>query len=301
MAADIRTKVEWPTLAMLALTYAMWMLGTLVWEWSAIVSIVIVTLAVTQFSSLQHEVLHGHPFANQKLNEALVFPALTLFVPYERFRDLHLQHHMDPNLTDPYDDPEANFLDPEVWSALSGVTKRVLRINNTLLGRMILGPIISTYSFVTTDWVRVRAGDAEVARAWLLNAVGVGLVMIWLVFFTSMPILGYCLAAYFGYGILKIRTFLEHRAHEAFRARSVVVEDRGPLALLFLNNNYHVVHHCSPQVAWYRLPALYAEKRDYYLRRNDAYVYKNYLEIFRLYFFKAKDDLPHPIWPVRKS
>ena len=37
--------------------------------------------------------------------------------------------------------------------------------------------------------------------------------------------------------------------------------------------------------------------RDDYLRRNDGYRYANYAEIFRRYFFKAKDPVPHPLWP----
>ena len=35
-------------------------------------------LAIAQYSSLQHEVLHGHPFRNQTLNDALVFGGVTI-------------------------------------------------------------------------------------------------------------------------------------------------------------------------------------------------------------------------------
>ena len=34
----------------------------------------------------------------------------------------------------------------------------------------------------------------------------------------------------------------------------MIIEDRGPLSLLFLNNNYHVIHHIHPRVPWYKLP-----------------------------------------------
>ena len=78
---------------------------------------------------------------------------------------------------------------------------------------------------------------------------------LWLLAVGAMPVWAYLLAAYLGWSLLKIRTFLEHRAHEAARARTVIIEDRGPLALLFLNNNFHVVHHMHPGVPWYRLPA----------------------------------------------
>jgi fatty acid desaturase len=105
------------------------------------------------------------------------------------------------------------------------------------------------------------------------------------------------LSAYVALSILKIRTFLEHRAHERARGRSVVVEGGLILPFLFLNNNLHCVHHAKPQVAWYRLPAIYAGQRDEFLRRNEGYRYANYGEIFRLYFLKTKDLVPHPLWP----
>jgi fatty acid desaturase len=293
--------IEWPTLALLALTYVVWITGTLLWDVSALLSLVLTSIAIAQYSSLQHEVLHGHPFANQRLNEALVFPAFSLVVPYIRFRDTHLAHHYDPNLTDPYDDAESNYFDPAVWERTPRLMQKLLRINNTLLGRMLLGPAIGTYYFVKSDLALIRAGDRGIAMAWVLNGVGVVMVLAWLLAFGSMPVLAYVLAAYIGYALLKIRTFLEHRAHVAFRARTVIIEDRGPLSLLFLNNNLHVVHHMHPAVPWYHLPRMYAAKRDHYQRRNEAYVYRNYAEIFAKYLFKAKDPVPHPVWPVKKS
>jgi fatty acid desaturase len=290
--------IEWPTLLLLAVTYGTWAFGT---TWLAGLSLplaVLVTgVAIAQFSSLQHEVLHGHPFRSRRLNEALVFPGLTLVVPYGRFRDLHLAHHHDPSLTDPYDDPESNYLDPAVWGRLSGPVRLLLRVNNSLAGRMVLGPLIGTVMLMTADLRAIRRGEAGVLSAWAWHAAGVALVLAWLLAVGQMPVWTYVLAAYGGYALLKIRTFLEHRAHEAFRARTVVVEDRGPLAFLFLNNNLHVVHHMHPQVAWYRLPALYAANRAHYLRRNDGYVYRSYAQIFRQYLFRAKDPVPHPIWP----
>ena len=183
---------------------------------------------------------------------------------------------------------------------MSRPLRALLRVNNTLLGRILLGPAIGTWFFIKGDIALYRQGQRQILRAWVLNGLGVLLVVGWLAAFTEMPFLAYVAAAYLGYSLLKIRTYLEHRAHEAFRARTVIIEDRGPLALLFLNNNLHVVHHMHPAEPWYRLPALYAERREHYQRRNEAYVYRSYGEIFRRYLFKAKDPVPHPVWPVRK-
>lgn len=286
-------------MVLLATTYAVWATGTLLWETSTILSLLLTALAIAQFSSLQHEALHDHPFRHKALNEAAVFPALALFVPYRRFRDTHLQHHFDPALTDPYDDPESNYLDPVKWAALSRPMQTLLRWNNTLAGRMIIGPVLGTANFLAGEIALAR--DARVRNAWALHAAGLALVAAWLAICTTMPFWAYLLAVYFALAILRIRSFLEHRAHDLFRSRTVVIEDRGPLALLFLNNNFHVVHHMHPNVPWYDLPALYAERRAHFLRRNGSYVFRNYAEIFRAYLWRAKDPVPHPVWPVKKT
>ncbi|MBL9050112.1 MAG: fatty acid desaturase [Tabrizicola sp.] len=301
MPTDTRT-IEWPTLFIFAATYALWALATTVlWGLSPTLAVLVAALAIGQYSSLTHEVLHGHPLPSQTLSEALVFPGLTVFVPYLRFRDLHLQHHFDPNLTDPYDDPESNYMDPEVWARLTRPMQMLLRFNNTLFGRMLVGPAISIWALLKGDAQAIARGDRRVALGWGLHALGMIPVGLWLWAVGSMPVWAYLLAAYLGWSLLKIRTYLEHRAHEAARARTVVIESRGPLSLLFLNNNFHVVHHMHPTVAWYALPALYRSRRDHYLRRNDSYVYRSYTEIFRRHLFRAKDPVPHPIWPVQKS
>ncbi|MGV8987915.1 MAG: fatty acid desaturase [Cypionkella sp.] len=293
-------EIEWPTIALLATTYLAWVIGTLLWGHSAVLSLILTGVAVAQYASLQHEALHGHPFRNETLNEALVFPAITICVPYRRFRDTHLQHHFDPSLTDPYDDPESGYCDPQVWNRLSRPAQRVLRLNNTLLGRIVLGPFVGTWVFLAREFTLLRQGDRDVMQAWALNMAGLVPVLIWL-HMAGMPILAYLGAVYVGFGLSKIRTYLEHRAHETCRARTAIVEDRGPLSLLFLNNNFHAVHHMHPKLAWYKLPALYLSKKEYYQRHNGDYVYAGYGEVFRRYLTRAKEPVPHPIWPVRKD
>ena len=300
MHARSEPSLEWPTLLLLALTYLVWATGTMIWQDSAILSLILTGVAIAQHSSLQHEALHGHPFRNALLNEALVFPAVSIFVPYRRFRDIHLQHHYDPALTDPYDDPESNYRDPAEWARLSRPMQKLLRLNNTLAGRMVLGPVLGTVRFIAAD-VALARQDRRVGQAWALHGLGLGLVVAWLMIWGTMPLWAYGLAVYLAFALLRIRTFLEHRAHGAARARTVVIEDHGPLALLFLNNNFHVVHHMHPAVPWYRLPALYASRKAHFLKRNDGYFYPSYAAIFRSYLWRAKDTVPHPIWPVTKT
>ncbi|MGB5560325.1 MAG: fatty acid desaturase [Paracoccaceae bacterium] len=289
--------VEWPTLALVVLSYAAWAAGTTFLSafWLPL-GMVLTALAIALHSSLQHEVIHGHPVANRVLAQALVFPAIILAIPYLRFRDTHLAHHRDALLTDPYDDPESNYLDPAVWERLPRVVQMLLAANNTLFGRLVLGPAISQVVFMLGDWRKMRAGDASVLRGWLWHIPALLPVGLWLVFVAEMPLWAYCVSAYAAISILKIRTFLEHQAHERARGRTVIIEDRGLLAFLFLNNNLHVVHHMHPRVPWYRLPEIYFANRARYLTRNNGYRYKSYGEVFRRYLFKAKDPVPHPIW-----
>jgi fatty acid desaturase len=290
-------RVEWQTLLLLLATYTLWALAaSVVYAWSPLLGIVLTGLTITQQSSLQHEALHGHPFRIKALNEVLATPALSLTVPYGRFRDTHLAHHHDPILTDPYDDPESNFFDPAVWVRLPKPVQRLFRLNNTLLGRITLGPIIGNLMWLQTE-ARLFAQNAPgVRRDWALQVLGLIPVVAWLCW-AAMPFWAYLLAAWLGHGILKIRTFLEHRAHEDAYARTVIVEDRGPLSVLFLNNNFHAVHHRHPGVPWYKLPQTYAANRDGFLAGNDGYRYRNYAEVFRRYFWRTKDPLPHPLYP----
>lgn len=289
--------VEWPTILVLALCHAAWSAGLFALpQLSLWLAIPVLSLALALHSSLTHEAIHGHPTPSARLNALLLILPLTLFVPYLRFRDLHLAHHKDEALTDPYDDPESNYLDPAVWHGLPRPLQRLLELNNTLAGRILIGPFIGIASFLALDLRAIRANQPGVLRAWCLHLPPLALTLA-IVALSPLPMIAYLLAVWGAFGILKIRTFLEHRAHERARGRTVVIEDRGPLAFLFLNNNLHVVHHMHPRVPWYRLPALYRARRDHYLARNDGYRYRSYAQVFRAYFLRAKDPVPHPLWP----
>lgn len=293
-----KTGFEWPTLALLSICYLVWTIGIAALPaQSLLLSVAVVAVAIALHSSLTHEIVHGHPFPGRpRLNEALVFPALILWVPLGRFRDTHLAHHNDAVLTDPYDDPESNYLDPAVWERLPGWLRGLLAFNNTLIGRLTVGPAISLAVFAAGDLRAMLAGDRAVRAAWAWHVPQVAVVLA-LVLWSPMPLWAYLAASYAAMAILKIRTFLEHQAHDRASGRTAIVEDRGPLAFLFLNNNLHVVHHMHPKVPWYALPALYRSNRAHYLRRNGGYVFRSYAEVFARHFLRRKDPVPHPLYP----
>ena len=286
---------DWPTLAVLALCLLLWSLALLLPAGWTGAQLGLLVFALTLHSSLSHEILHGHPFRSARAGTLLGLIQPGLFVPYLRFRALHLAHHRNADLTDPYDDPESNYLDPAVWARLPVAVRAMLGFNNTLFGRMLVGPLIGLGTFLRDDLRRIRAGDRVVLGHWLAHLPGVALTL-WLVSLSSVPLWLYLLACYGAMSVLRIRTFLEHQAHERASGRSVVIEDRGLLAFLFLNNNYHVVHHMHPQVAWYRLPAIYRARRERFLRMNGGYAYRSYGEVFRRFLFRKKDPVAHPLW-----
>jgi len=293
---------EGPTLALLTCCYAAFFGLTLAAGTLPLVFVICgLALVVALHSSLQHEVVHGHPFTQTWASDATVFPALGLLIPYLRFKDTHLAHHYDPNLTDPHEDPESNFLDPDKWAKLPSWRRAVAKFNNTLLGRMLIGPVVAMAAFYRDDIAEMLNSNWRIQVSYVLHALGVMPVLLWVAFATDMPLWAYVLSAYLGMSLLKIRTFLEHRAEQRAAARSVVIEDRGLLAFLFLNNNYHAVHHAYPRVVWHKLPKLFSERREDFLRRNGGYLYASYWQIFMQYFFNAKDPVAHPLWTAEEG
>jgi fatty acid desaturase len=292
--------VEWPTVLLIGACYASWAgAGVLLWPGHEALAMAVLTIAVAMHSSLTHEACHGHPTRKSWINEALVFLPLGLVWPYRRFKALHLRHHADERLTDPFDDPESYY--QALWQhvELPRAMKFLLRINNTMVGRFILGPWLSAIGFVISDFRLMAEGDRAVRRAWLHHAIGLVVVIPVIIFAFDMPLWLYLLVpAWLGQSLIAIRTFAEHQWSERLEGRTIIVE-RSPLAFLFLNNNLHFVHHRSPTIAWYKLPRLFRERREEWISMNNGYVYPNYWSLFRKFALKAKEPVVHPF--LRRS
>ena len=100
--------------------------------------------------------------------------------------------------------------------------------------------------------------------------------------------------AYPGVSLTLLRSYLEHQARPAPGERSVLIEAGWPLALMFLNNNLHALHHAEPGLAWYRLPARYRARRRELLENNGGYRYSGYMEIAARYLLRPKEHPRHP-------
>ena len=288
------TGAEWPTWVVLAACYLGWAMACLWHEALGWWFVPVAGYCVTLHSSLQHEVLHGHPTRDARINEMLIFPALGVFVLYRVFKRLHLKHHCDAQLTDPYDDPESAYLAQGDWDALSTPMRWALEVNRTLTGRMLVGPALSIRSGWTQDLRAMRGGCAFTRRAWVAHGVGVMIALGFAVGIAGVPVLLYLAAAYAGYALLMLRTYAEHQATAAVSERTAIVESTGPLALAFLNNNLHAVHHANPRAPWYALPALYRRDREAVLAGNGAYRFAGYGALFGRYALRAKEGVVHP-------
>ena len=148
------------------------------------------------------------------------------------------------------------------------------------------------------DAKAIIKGDTSILKAWLMHCVSVVGVLWFLLTYTTITMGTYLTACYCGLSILKIRTYLEHRAHDNTKDRSFIIEDNGILAFLFLNNNYHAAHHAHPQIPWYNLPLFFNENRSKFLNETHGYSYPNYKTILTKYMFKTKEPVKHPIWSL---
>ena len=296
MRAQADRALEWPTFALIGCCYALWGAATLTYDALGMALFVLCAAPlVTLHSSLQHEALHGHPTRSAAANEAFVFLPLGLFFPYRRFKALHLRHHNNAALTDPYDDPESFYYALADWHVLPAWLRVILDFNNTFLGRFLIGPLVMLVGLLANETRAVQGGDREVLKAWMLHATGISAILAWTSGVCGIPVWTYVATAYLGLSLLNVRTFAEHQAHEHDGPRTAIVEASPVFALLFLNNNLHYVHHQHPRVAWYRLPALYRSRRDEFLAENGSYRFDGYLSMIRRYLFTRKTSVPHPL------
>lgn len=291
-------RIEWPTLALIGGCYGVWaMAGWWLWPVMPALAVVAMALAAALHSSLVHECLHGHPTRKRRLNEALVALPLSLIYPYRRYRTTHLAHHHDARLTDPFEDPESYYKARWKLMAMPGWLRAVLRVNNTMAGRIALGPLLGAAGFLTSEARLLRAGARGVRLAWVLHLAGLAPVVVALHAF-GIPLWLYLLAVVWpALSMISIRTYAEHQWHETPEGRTVIVEN-SPLSWLFLHNNLHIVHHQIPGAPWYALPRLYRERRAYWQALNGGYVYRNYWQLFCAHALRAKEPVAHPALQV---
>jgi fatty acid desaturase len=244
--------------------------------------------------SLQHELMHGHPTRSAAINGALAWPPLNLWLPYAIYRDSHLRHHRDAQLTDPLEDPESTYMSGEAWAVAGPARRGLHNACNSLIGRLLIGPAWTMAGF----WVAQaqRPTDGLPGRVWLGHAVGVGLVLAWLSGACHLnPVIYLACCVYPATALILLRSLAEHRAAARPEDRTAVVEHAGLLGLLYLNNNLHLLHHESPSIPWYALPSQWRQSGPRLLATHHGPRYRSYLEIALRYAWRPQHPGPHPL------
>jgi fatty acid desaturase len=292
-----RPAVEWPTLFVAVAIYGgflavSWWHAALPWWLSVALG---AWLGAWQ-TSLQHEIVHGHPTRWRWINHLLARPSLVLWLPFGLYRRTHLAHHVDQRLTDPLEDPESYYVTPLEWSRMGRLRRGVLWMHNTLAGRLLIGPLRTMARTTAGEAIRLLRGDGRTWRDWGAHGLAVALICGWTFGIAGMPVWVYLLGfVYGGTALMMLRSFLEHQAAEAVPERTVVVEAEWPLRLLYLNNNLHAVHHDQPRLPWYTLPARYRAQAGAYLAANGGYRFNGYAGIVWQFLLRAKEPPVHPL------
>ena len=291
-----RRLLEWPTLLVIVAVYGSWILLIVNYpSLPAVPANIALVLIAAWHMSMQHELLHGHPTRNKALNRALGLLPLCVWYPYDIYRDGHLAHHRDELLTVPGIDTEGNYVWSHHYDQLSKPRRIVLWALRTALGRLVLGPgmvIPAVWAGIVTEPLM---GNFKYVGTWFLH-IGLLVVMLWWVqaqagISTAHYLLG---IAYPAMGLAMLRSFYEHRPAPLPAHRVVINEASLFWRLLYLNNNYHSVHHDHPGMPWYAIPAAYRADRDGYLERNGGFLTPGYGHIVRRYAIKAVDSPVHP-------
>lgn len=276
---------EWKTWVLSAVIYAGW--GAVTYCRNVLPNPMLVALGgwfVAWHGSLQHETIHGHPTRSTRINALIGGWPLALWLPYGVYRRTHVNHHRSPHPTHPDHDPESRYvLSDHGWRF------RVARWEATLAGRLTLGPVLQVIRFAIEEVCRARTRPAACARDWGWHAAGLIAIIAWLRF-ASFPVVHYALLCVLpGIALGLLRSFAEHRADSLGPSRAATVRSRGPLALLFLNNNLHAAHHAQPELPWYALPAA---ERTRHARPEPSYA--GYRTVLRRHLFAPNDRIQHP-------
>ncbi len=290
--------VEWPTWLLVVAVYSSW-LAALVWyaHGASLWAVAALVVVSAWYMSLQHELVHNHPTRRAGLNRALGLLPIAVWYPFDIYRRSHLAHHRDELLTFPGQDPESNYLDPADFTQRSGLLRALLVAQRTSLGRFFITPAFAIFHLL---WPLRRASywrSPKTRWTWAQHLVLLVLMLWALHRSVGMSPWTYVLGvSYPGLGLAIMRSLYEHRPAALPAHRIVVNEAAWPWRLLYLNNNYHAVHHAQPNLPWYAIPAVYWAQRDAFVAGTGGFLVPGYVRLFMRHAFSPID---HPAQSTR--
>jgi fatty acid desaturase len=132
---------------------------------------------------------------------------------------------------------------------------------------------------------------------WLQHAALLALMLWAIQTWTGMSPWVYILGvSYPCLGLAFMRSLYEHRPAALPAHRIVVNEAAWPWRLLYLNNNYHAVHHDQPNLPWYEIPKAYWAQRDSFVQGTGGFLVPGYTRFFVRHAFSPVD---HPMQVTR--
>ena len=291
-------RYEAPTITLALALYAAW--AVLVYWHAALPAALLFVLGgcLGQLhSSLQHEAIHAMRHVPRPLRWALVWPPLTLWLPFRLYHDSHNAHHVNFHLTHPDKDTESVYHSASAWQAYGPLRRMVLAANQTLAFRLVVGPWLHLGKLLRAEIGRLAAGDFSHARIWAGHALSTVPILVYITGVSGMALLDYLLCfIYPGMMLGALRSFTEHRWDDSPHERVAIVESNALFGLLYLYNNLHHVHHRCPTMPWYLLPGHFRRNRAAVLEANGNFYYRGYSQILQRYLVRPVFRPIHPHW-----
>jgi len=291
-------RLELPTWILMVAVYSGWFGVVYFWQTLGLwVATPLLILFTTWYMSLQHELIHGHPTRYARLNQLFGTLPLAVWYPYGLYRDSHLHHHRNDHLTLPEDDPEGYYFTRARWDRFPAWCIAVIKLRNTLPGRMIIGPLLDIYATLTGAVRGTFRGEMKTLTMWLIHVALLAVLLHWMSQRGLSPLYFLLAVSYPALSLTKLRSFFEHRAHEAPEARSTLNEAGPGWRLLFLNLNYHLVHHDLPGLPWFGLRKVYLAEREAYIQRSEGFLVEGYAQWFSDHALNPVTVEVHPLSP----
>lgn len=241
----------------ISLTTQLWQLGVL--------SLIFAVLGNSIYSTI-HEAEHGILYPNRRVNDALGIGLALLFpAPFHLIRQGHLGHHRrnrsDDEAFDFYFEGDSPFLKYVIlYGILTGFYWMLVVLSNLLV---IVAPFIFTKKFF--DFDRPSAAFMNALNPKLFHviqlegalAIALHSLIMWGL---GIPIFNYAIV-YFGFGfswsaMQYVHHFgtERHVLHGARNLRFLHWIDQ-----IWLNHNWHLIHHRYPKIPWLYLPMVAAD------------------------------------------
>ena len=288
----LKSPGDWRTLVIAVLVYGGWLATVFLHKqmpWWA--TFALLTWFGAWHLSLQHELVHGHPFRNSKLNAALASLSLTMWVPFLSFKRDHISHH-NSTLTHPKLDTESYYSMPEQWQHSDRFLRSIYWANRTIAFRLTVWSVFSTVQYFFADaWRAIRNVD-NARSAWVLHIPGLIAVTYIVNNLAGMSVIEYLIGGVFAsHSLNMMRSFAEHKTLGDESTRTAMIDAGRVMSLLMLNNNLHIAHHDEPSAPWYKVPEV-AERLNAFERAQkiDALYKGGYGELLRRFTFKPYDQ-----------